>query len=148
MHVIVRSNSPQLCIYVYVKRKYRWHAYTSVGCMVAWFVGAGGCGGGVVVVVCLHRAINYSIWFALCTYLVSFFDCMLKTYICQLEFLTVIHVGYSDFTLRHVIVIVNVIGQVAHICTVVERRNVFDFVFRLFKLYTTIKRIALQWAEV
>jgi len=47
------------------------------------------------------------------------------TYICKLEFLTVIHVGYSDFTLGYVIVVVNVIGEEAHVYIHIVGREVF-----------------------
>lgn len=42
--------------------------------------------------------------------------CLTKgTYIGKLEFFTVIHVGYCDFALGYVIVIVNVVRQHAHV---------------------------------
>jgi len=47
------------------------------------------------------------------------------TYICKLEFLTVIHVGYSYFTLGYVIVVVNVIGEEAHLYIHIVGKEVF-----------------------
>lgn len=39
-----------------------------------------------------------------------------ETYISQQTFFTVIDIGNSDFTLRNVVVVVDIVGQEAHVC--------------------------------
>lgn len=57
--------------------------------------------------------------------------CLPTTYICKLEFLTIIDTGYSDFTLGYVKVVVNVIGEEAHVCIhIVGEKNFFGLARR------------------
>lgn len=50
------------------------------------------------------------------------------TYICQLEFLSVVDTGHSDLALGHVIVVVNVIREEAHLYIYRRREGIFCLV--------------------
>lgn len=49
----------------------------------------------------------------------------LTTYIGEEEFLIVIHRGDGNLALRHVMVVVDVVGQKTHFCGYMERQTVF-----------------------
>lgn len=43
-------------------------------------------------------------------------ECLGLTYISQLKFFTVVHIGNGDLTLRDVVVVIDVIGQKTLVC--------------------------------
>lgn len=58
----------------------------------------------------------------------------LTTYIGEVEFLIVIHRGDGNLALRHVMVVVDVVGQKTHFCWYMERQAVFhDHLTRLIR---------------